>query len=109
MGRWWCGLGVLVVRHNPGAIGRTLGRVSVLEVSASAALTLPAPVTATSPERPGRVIAKTDKVITGFRPSLLVEGVMRHGSVAVECTAARAVRLYVSPSDMPGRATGPFR
>jgi hypothetical protein len=38
MGRWWCGLNVLIVGHNPGTIGRTLGRVIVLEVSASAAL-----------------------------------------------------------------------
>ena len=38
MGRWWRGLNVLIVGHDTGAIRRTLDRILILEVSASAAL-----------------------------------------------------------------------
>ena len=38
MGRLRCGLLVLIVWHVPGALERTLNRVRILEVSASAAL-----------------------------------------------------------------------
>ena len=56
----------------------------------------PAPVTATSPERPRRVLARPDEVSTGSRPSGIIGGIMGHDPVAMAFTACRAVRLYIS-------------
>ena len=96
MGRWWRGLNVLIVGHDTGAIRRTLDRILILEASASVALLSACSghcyVAGASP----RLIARPDEVSTGFRPSLIVEGAMGHNPTAMVCTAARAVRLYVS-------------
>ena len=53
-------------------------------------------LTATSPGRPRRIIAKSEEVGTGFGPSGIIEGIIRHDPVAMVCTAARTVRRYVS-------------
>ena len=51
---------------------------------------------ATLPGRPRRIIAKSDEVGTGFGPSGIIEVIIRHGPVAMACTAARVARRYVS-------------
>lgn len=53
-------------------------------------------LTAASPERHQRVIAKPDEVVTSFRLSGIIGGVMLHDPIAMVCTATNTVRLYVS-------------
>ena len=55
-------------------------------------------LTAASPERHQRVIAKPDEVVTSFRLSGIIGGVMLHDPIAMVCTATNTVRLYVSIS-----------
>ena len=44
----------------------------------------------------GRFLAKSDEVGTGFGPSGIIEGIIRHDPVAMACTVARVVRRCVS-------------
>ena len=53
-------------------------------------------LTAASPERHQRVIAKPDEVVTSFRLLGIIGGVMLHDPIAMVCTATNTVRLYVS-------------
>ena len=56
----------------------------------------PAPVAATSPERPRWVIAKPEVVGTGFRPSDITKGIMGDDPMAMASTAVGVVGLKVA-------------
>ena len=55
-----------------------------------------APVAATSPQRPGWVVAKPEVVGTGSRPSDITKGIMGDDPVAMASTEVGVVGLQVS-------------
>ena len=94
MGRWRCGLILLMTGDDPGTMGRTRGRICVFEGSASAAFLSGCPlVAANSPGRPRRLIAKPEEIVTGSPLSGITEGIMGHDPVAMASTAGGVVGL----------------
>ena len=94
VGRCRCGLSLQIAGHDPGAIGHTQSRPLIPEDSESADAARPrAPVAATSPQRPGWVVAKPEVVGTGSRPSDITKGIMRGDLVVMARMEGRAVEL----------------
>ena len=104
MGRWRCGLSLLIASDDPGTTGRTRSRICVFEGLDSAAflyacschLSLVSCRCYVLPGGPRRVMAKPEEVGTGSRLSGTTGGIMWDALVAMASMAGGVNGLWVA-------------